>query len=385
MFPRPVRLAMFKLPTASFLLLLLLRLPNSANFLPTLLAHLPPPSSSMEDPLPTIQGPLAGAADPSDKKPRRPRVKQVSSRFMSPFVSSAADAAHRRSPRRNPDAAEPLACSDSNRPDLARRIDTPFPAHAPAKPSEQRRRVAVKLFKENGHVPGDPTLEPHKPPENQKAPILKLPGRRRPKIDTQIAGCRTNSAVQSIPAPPTTRSGELSEESTADNFTESETSSVSSQPGLCDSPPIPAQKTRAATPDVRSSMPETDRLPARYAGEGGQASSDHSRVSASPCYRSLNSALSVSLSKSVNRSAVFSSSSSKPAALVKIGSLPPPHPAQMKAGIAEARKGRCNSSHAEDIHALKLLYNRHLQWRYANAKAVACSITQKDAAEVSMT
>lgn len=350
----------------------------------------------MEDPLPKIQDPLAGAADPSDKKPRRPRVKQVSSRFMSPFVSSAshsaADAAHRRSPRWNHDAAEPLACSDPNRPELARRADTPFPAHSPAKPapSTQRRRVALKLFKENGHVPADPILEPHKPPVNQKAPILKLPGRCRARIDAPIAGCRLNSAVQSIPAS-ATRSGEPSEEervgseeSTADNFTESETSSVSSQPGLCDSPPIPAQKTRAATPDVRSSMPETDRLPARYTGEGGQVSGDHIRFSASPCYRSLNSALSLSLSKSVNRSAVFSSSSSKPATVVKVGSLPPPHPAQMKAGIAEARKGRCSSGHAEDVHALKLLYNRHLQWRYANANAVACSITQKNAAEVSM-
>lgn len=353
----------------------------------------------MEDPLPKIQDPLAGAADPSDKKPRRPRVKQVSSRFMSPFVSSAshsaAEAAHRRSPRLNHDAAEPLACSDPNRPELTRRADTPFPAHASAKPapspSAQRRRVALKLFKENGHVPADPILEPHKPPENQKAPILKLPGRCRPRIVAPIAGCRMNSAVQSIPASlkrsgePSEDEREESEESTADNFTESETSSVSSQPGLCDSPPIPAQKTRAATPDVRSSMPETDRLPARYAGEGGHVSGDHSRVSASPFYRSLNSALSLSLSKSVNRSAVFSSSSSKPATGVKVGSLPPPHPAQMKAGIAEARKGRCSSGHAEDVHALKLLYNRHLQWRYANAKAVACSINQKNDAEVSMT
>lgn len=352
----------------------------------------------MEDPLPKLQDPLAGTADPSDKKTRRPRVRQVGSRFMSPFVSSAshsaADSSHRRSPRRNHDAAEPLACSDRNRLELTHRADSPFPAHATAKPgpSAQRRRVALKLFKENGHVPADPILEPHKPPENQKAPILKLPGRCRPRIDAPIAGCRMNSsAVQSIPAS-LTRSGEPSEgergeseESTADNFSESETSSVSSLPGLCDSPPIPAQKTRAATPDVRSSMPETDRLTARYDDEGGHVSGDHSRVSASPFYRSLNSALSLSLSKSVNRSAVFSFSSSKPATVVKVGSLPPPHPAQMKAGIAEARKGRCSSGHAEDVHALKLLYNRHLQWRHANAKAVACSISQKDAAEVSMT
>ncbi|KAF5199388.1 Augmin subunit [Thalictrum thalictroides] len=37
--------------------------------------------------------------------------------------------------------------------------------------------------------------------------------------------------------------------------------------------------------------------------------------------------------------------------------------------IADYRKGKKGANHIEDAHQLRLLYNRYLQWRYANARA----------------
>ncbi|XP_027772625.1 protein ENDOSPERM DEFECTIVE 1-like [Solanum pennellii] len=48
----------------------------------------------------------------------------------------------------------------------------------------------------------------------------------------------------------------------------------------------------------------------------------------------------------------------------------PPHPTSNKLG-ADARKGMKGFSDQGDVHSLKFLYNHHLQWRFANAKAEA--------------
>ncbi|XP_052180617.1 AUGMIN subunit 8-like isoform X2 [Diospyros lotus] len=45
--------------------------------------------------------------------------------------------------------------------------------------------------------------------------------------------------------------------------------------------------------------------------------------------------------------------------------------------IADIRKGNKHANHIEDAHQLRLLYNRYLQWRYANAQADAALSTQK--------
>ncbi|XP_073062497.1 AUGMIN subunit 8-like [Primulina eburnea] len=39
--------------------------------------------------------------------------------------------------------------------------------------------------------------------------------------------------------------------------------------------------------------------------------------------------------------------------------------------IADIKKGNKAANHIEDVHHLRLLYNRHLQWRYANARSDA--------------
>ncbi|KAK9275458.1 hypothetical protein L1049_022725 [Liquidambar formosana] len=49
--------------------------------------------------------------------------------------------------------------------------------------------------------------------------------------------------------------------------------------------------------------------------------------------------------------------------------------------IADFRKGKKGTNQIEDAHQLRLLYNRCLQWRFANARAHAALVIQKKTAE----
>uniref|UniRef100_A0A5B6YQH4 Putative QWRF motif-containing protein 8 n=1 Tax=Davidia involucrata TaxID=16924 RepID=A0A5B6YQH4_DAVIN len=49
--------------------------------------------------------------------------------------------------------------------------------------------------------------------------------------------------------------------------------------------------------------------------------------------------------------------------------------------IADIRRGKKGTNQIEDAHQLRLLYNRHLQWRYANARADAVLYNQKVTSE----
>ncbi|KAL3629688.1 hypothetical protein CASFOL_026910 [Castilleja foliolosa] len=45
--------------------------------------------------------------------------------------------------------------------------------------------------------------------------------------------------------------------------------------------------------------------------------------------------------------------------------------------IVDIKKGKKAANHIEDVHQLRLLYNRHLQWRYVNARTCAALQSQK--------
>ncbi|KAL6525370.1 hypothetical protein OROHE_015677 [Orobanche hederae] len=49
--------------------------------------------------------------------------------------------------------------------------------------------------------------------------------------------------------------------------------------------------------------------------------------------------------------------------------------------IADIKKGQKAANNIEDVHQLRLMYNRHLQWRFANARADAALRSQKAKAE----
>ncbi|KAL5547562.1 hypothetical protein UlMin_002793 [Ulmus minor] len=52
--------------------------------------------------------------------------------------------------------------------------------------------------------------------------------------------------------------------------------------------------------------------------------------------------------------------------------------------IADFKKGKKSSSYIEDAHQLRLLYNRHLQWRFANARSETVLYVQKVTAEATL-
>ncbi|KAF6157003.1 hypothetical protein GIB67_039764 [Kingdonia uniflora] len=49
--------------------------------------------------------------------------------------------------------------------------------------------------------------------------------------------------------------------------------------------------------------------------------------------------------------------------------------------IADIKKGKKGVNHIEDAHQLRLLYNRHFQWRYANSQAESVLSMENLAAE----
>lgn len=50
--------------------------------------------------------------------------------------------------------------------------------------------------------------------------------------------------------------------------------------------------------------------------------------------------------------------------------------------IADIKKGKKAANDIEDVHQLRMLYNRHLQWRYANSRTHDAMCSQKAKAEV---
>ncbi|KAL8040874.1 hypothetical protein ABFX02_10G128600 [Erythranthe guttata] len=59
-----------------------------------------------------------------------------------------------------------------------------------------------------------------------------------------------------------------------------------------------------------------------------------------------------------------------------------PHNSTLVPGfIADVKKGKKVENNVEDAHQLRLLYNRHLQWRYANARNIDALHSQKAKAE----
>lgn len=280
----------------------------------------------------------------------------------------------------------------------------------------QRKRAVVRLFGDNGD-------ERHQPLEHPKPIDVK----RRPRpgtpmlypLDRTSSGTSTSTPRSMCPSQNLQRSisvgasaarrttprlptparvgpfpsekhtgngrGETCSEisSTVADFSDSETCSVSSRGGLCDSPPLPGYNSCRARPvsELRSSMPEADLLPtmsARWAVEGSSGRPDGGqdsscRASNPLCYRSLN----LALSSCQQHPSILNESLNRPLVPLK-----PPHPPSTKFAL-ELKKGRKVSGRQEDVHMLRVLHNQYLQWRFVNAKAQATVQARRIAAEVS--
>ncbi|XP_010246311.1 PREDICTED: protein ENDOSPERM DEFECTIVE 1-like isoform X2 [Nelumbo nucifera] len=388
---------------------------------------------------------------------RRPRVREVSSRFMSPVGSSLSSgdfhllASKCPTPKQNQQqrsqsvqrrhvGPDPLSTADENRFDIHLSSETPQCLQRKAAlPVQQRKQRAVKLFKENecsreqqlqdpeaihlktlssGKFPTRICSVSHSRPDTPTVHSLyRATTTARPvHRSTNIASIATTAAAKLVQSSGLAAasvheiSSRVDDCDLAHSDTETENSTISdcsetkpcssySQGSMCSSPPIPPQNSKIrCLPDVRLSMPEADLLPAmssrlvagrNFKQRDGDVVGDSCISSASPCYRSLNTPLSgccenslLSPSKSLYKSSHFLSKQSIPS-MKTSGVCLPPHPANMKLG-AEARKGRKVSSQQENVHTFRLLHNRYLQWRYANAKAEAAMNAQKIAAEGSL-
>ncbi|RZC74308.1 hypothetical protein C5167_049790 [Papaver somniferum] len=378
--------------------------------------------------------------------PRRPRVREVSSRFMSPMVSTSSSSGDLHLPssakcplpkhsgefqskhhhqsqnhsnqnqqrslsaQRRQQETEPLSSADENRLDVMRNLDTP---HSKLVISTQQRKPqrSLKLFKENnGGGGGEDTV-------NLRAFVNgKLPGRStvvRSRSDTPIV--HGNDRINPRSAIPTQNShrsdtsmvsaaaklvqSQVSSSVSSDNddnkfietLTESSASSDCSESGSCCSSPMIIQKSKIRSfPECRSSMPEADQLPTisnrLLTNRGNSGMGDSSKIGLSPIYRSLSFEQPpfTSPTKTLHRTTTgfakpHQSSAKPPGSVVSL----PPHPSSTVAW-ADTKKGRKILSQQENVHSLKMLHNRYLQWRYANARAAISVNAQTTAAQQSL-
>ncbi|KAJ0965192.1 hypothetical protein J5N97_026330 [Dioscorea zingiberensis] len=339
------------------------------------------------------------AKPPVTEKRTRRRAREVSSRYMilppgSPSSSSSSISGdahlapspfpvlpkahnhqrkHRRAVPSSPDATDSESDSsscfaDENQP-AVRCSDTPLPSFIPHRLLTAKRKPAVRLFSDNA---GD------QPPQQQNNARKQRPGTpmvlgfnasTTPRVNYSFQNDGRSMNGRRVAVPPRVSTCPL----------EQEACSVSNMGGLCESPPIPTSKARP-TSELRSSMPEADLLPT-MSMRRKDGNEDYSI-----CHRSLNSALSscqqapFSVSKSVSKNLVSHRLSS--VMPKNVGPCLPPQPPNTKP--ADVKKVKKALSKHEDIHLLRLLDNRYLQWRFANAKALAVMHARMVAAEKSL-
>ncbi|KAL8033112.1 hypothetical protein ABFX02_13G140800 [Erythranthe guttata] len=274
-----------------------------------------------------------GAAADSTAAPlphRRPRVREVSSRFMSPLTQSnstpipsdfpRSKSAHRRRPSNKTD--------ENLIPDSINRMLDNSSAGAPSTVQSKEKRDC----RDNKHSEARAISSRSDTPIPIGAERI-VPSRYR-QVSNTIHRSNSLSSSSNVCSAAVTSAARLLQEATSDscNSPVSKQGSSSSCPNspLCDQPSVPDA-----------------------AGNSSKVIGD--------CMRSLN----------------FSS-------FAKMGggvSRPPQNPSTcMRSGFDSRKSGKL-SNHHEDSHSLKMLSNYYLQWRFANAKAEASINAQKQEAE----
>ncbi|XP_010512294.1 PREDICTED: QWRF motif-containing protein 6-like [Camelina sativa] len=265
---------------------------------------------------------------------RRPRVREVSSRFMSPVTSSSSSSSsagdlhffttssspkHHQLHQRSVSAQRhrrqlKMSDGDENRSSetAARSLDSPFTLSLTGKTSKQSQ--LKQPLKENSHRLETPTL-----------PILPPPSRSRLSQHRLLTASVATRLLQSSGISNDKREGVI-------NGQDKSKSNGSDQ--------FPTLSCRTI----------------------------HPRVFNSCVTSSLNRTVSSPLSSCTGRE---SSSFSR----IGLPALPPVAPNSKAA--ADSKKQRKASEQLEDVHSLKLLHNRYLQWRFANANAEMKTHAQK--------
>ncbi|KAM3701150.1 hypothetical protein ACJW31_05G150700 [Castanea mollissima] len=340
----------------------------------------------------TVESPLLPPPPPPPPPTqRRPRVREVSSRFMSPLVSSPISKHHQQQqPQRSPSAhrqrrrhldMEPLYSSDDeNRPSVTESIQIQNSELDPQCKAAQRKlqRSVVKLFKENrGGNRADPPSRTCSgkfyTPSRPDTPTVSTIGTT---IASRFRRSTTNMSATGTAAAKLLQSSGLSLSISAQPSDSSDETNHNLRPNC----------TARSLPDFRSSVPEADRLMSEKNcstnNRGVNGSSDSLKFSApSPCSRSMNLPLSSGGGNGGEKQSNFSLPKPNPNSVKSSGglSLPPVPPAGTKSLGAgnDTRKVKKVSTQQENLHTLRLLHNRYLQWRFANAKAEASMQAQQ--------
>ncbi|CAI9760215.1 unnamed protein product [Fraxinus pennsylvanica] len=326
---------------------------------------------------------------------RRPRVREVSSRFMSPLIQSNATPTPTPSEKsRSKSVHRRHSSRDENHvPETTRSLDTPLvlpqtvshnrslATNSVATVQKKQQLQRFRHFKENGEQNQQQqaasavrvSLRPDTPIAIGTERIVLSRYRQTPHsvnrgnpMNSSSIGCTAVTAATRLLQEATSSSNNYREtvdkkhsRISTSRYDDSDSCSTASGQGSssCPSSPLFMQTTKARSlPETRSSVSDVDKwLAERSSNNAGKVTSD--------CARSLN----------------FSSS-------VKMGGslCLPPHPSSCVRLGMDAKKGRKVSNHQEDVHSLKMLYNHYLQWRFANAKAEATVNTQKRETEIKL-
>ncbi|KAE9599152.1 hypothetical protein Lal_00044100 [Lupinus albus] len=369
----------------------------------------PPPPPPPPPPLP-----------PTPSNNRRPRVREVSSRFMSPAVSTVQRRRHHHSEE-----------DENNKP--IENSETPFPignSSSLCKPSvgptNQRKQRSVKLFKENngiGRVEHVPPPHPSKscsgrigigvnngfatPSCRPDTPTITISSRYR---ITQQHRSSSNMSGNASAATKLLQASGMFSSSNSNNHqlklnsstsalsqleTNSDTGSVYSNDECRDSDiscSIQSLPELCSEGDVLPSV-STRSVVEKISNKGSMSNNSTSSGELkfhTPLSRSINlpshSGSGHLLVHSVKGSekqqgCSLSKQCGNQPNHVKVGglSLPPIPPCAKQ--VIDTRRGKKGSSHQEDLHSMRLLYNRYLQWRFANAKAKATMKVQQRESE----
>ncbi|GFQ07087.1 protein endosperm defective 1 [Phtheirospermum japonicum] len=261
---------------------------------------------------------------------RRPRVREVSSRFMSPLTQSnstpntsdlrRSKSAHRRQTDENL-IPEPNRISD--KPSIASPVPT---AHKRQHHHQRVKQQNSENGESNSHPNSDVRVS-----SRPDTPIVVggseriVPSRYR-QVPNSIRRSISLNSISSSGCPSTAAARLLQEATSDEQVQQLSRVSSSSSSDSCST-------TASSCPDSNESS-------------GNSTGGD--------CARPLNFSI----------------------------SRPPHHPSTCLRTGLDARKGiRKVISHQEDVHSLKMLSNHYLQWRFANAKAEACVRAQKHEAQ----
>ncbi|KAI4303582.1 hypothetical protein MLD38_039191 [Melastoma candidum] len=311
---------------------------------------------------------------------RRPMVREVRSRFMSPVVPSSSSLSKFPLPDSRCRTQPPCSSSQrhrrldldppsENRSHVSRSLETPFLA-------THRRREGNPLKENAGGADNCRIALPDTPAVSSSMDRIvasryrQTPSQRSVDAGMTPATKLLRSSGMSVSGPLAWSSDSASRDD-PDEISVCRSESDLGRPGELGLAKLII--------DVRCSIPEGEMLPSVSNGFLTERNGNCETVPKgpkSPNWRLPNSPF---LSGSLERHAPGLAKKTIMSTTAGKVSLPPVPPGGKM--LIDVKKGKKAASHQEDVHILKLLHNHYLQWIFANAKAEAATLSLKEEGE----